>query len=235
MHILIAEDNPTTQKLLESLLIKMGHQVTIVSDGEAAWNQLQRDNVDTPRLALLDWMMPRMHGPDLCRRIRSATHLSIQPYLILVTSRDGRDDLIAGLKAGADDYLAKPFEHADLQARVRAGVRYIEAQERLREFSARLAEAQAELTRLRHLLPICAACLNIREEKTYWQAVHQLLSGLPAGKYTHGLCPACQVRLQPELERWAAAQAAEAAAAAAVADQAAAVRHPITPPPADSA
>lgn len=235
MHILIAEDNPTTQKLLESLLVKMGHRVTIVSDGEAAWNQLQRDNVDTPRLALLDWMMPRMHGPDLCRRIRSATHLAIQPYLILVTSRDGRDDLIAGLKAGADDYLAKPFDHADLQARVRAGVRLMEAQERLLETERRLEEAQGEIMRLRHLLPICAACLKVREEKTYWQTVHDYLSGLPTAKYTHGLCPACQVRLQPDLERWAASQAAEAAAAATAAQHAAAIRHPVTPPPAEGA
>lgn len=211
MHMLIAEDNPTTQKLLESLLIKMGHQVTVVSDGEAAWNQLQRNNADTPRLALLDWMMPRMHGPDLCRRIRSAHHLAVQPYLILVTSRDGRDDLAAGLRAGADDYLSKPFEHTDLQARVRAGVRVMEAQDQILELARRLEDADAEVAKLRQLLPVCAACQKIREDKDFWRSVQHHLGSIPGAKYTHGLCPTCQTQLQPELERRAAAAAAEAA------------------------
>jgi DNA-binding response OmpR family regulator len=211
MHMLIAEDNPTTQKLLESLLTKMGHQVTVVSDGEAAWNQLQRQSADTPRLALLDWMMPRMHGPDLCRRIRSAEHLIVQPYLILVTSRDGRDDLAAGLRAGADDYLAKPFEHTDLQARVRAGVRVMEAQEQILYLKSRLEELEKEVVKLRQLLPICASCQKIRENRDYWRSVQTHLGAIPGAKFTHGLCPDCQTALQPELERRAAAATAAAA------------------------
>ncbi|HMP03806.1 MAG TPA: response regulator [Gemmatales bacterium] len=211
MNILIAEDNPTTQRLLESLLVKMGHHVTVVSDGEAAWNNLQRNNSDTPRMALLDWMMPRMHGPDLCRRLRAATHIEIQPYLILVTSRDGRDDLAAGLRSGADDYVAKPFDHTDLQARVRCGVRVMELHERLLEADRYLADAQQQLETLRHLLPICASCQKIRDDKQYWLDVQQHLGSIPSAWATHGVCPECWVRVEPERQRLAAEAAALAA------------------------
>lgn len=190
MRILVAEDNATTQRLLEALLQRMGHIVTVANDGVAAWNMLEHQGPDTPRLAILDWEMPRMQGPDLCKRARSA-NLPVQPYLILVTSRDSRDDLLAGLKSGADDYLTKPFDHAELAARVQVGVRIVEMQEALLKKSGELEEAQRQLAEVRKLLPLCAGCKKLREERAYWNEVDLYLVRQTGKREGLWRCPAC--------------------------------------------
>ncbi len=190
MRIMVVEDNATTQKLLEALLVRMGHTVSVANDGLAAWNLLEHQAADTPRLAILDWEMPRMQGPDLCRRIRSAD-LKQQPYLILVTSRGGRDDLLAGLKAGADDYLTKPFDNAELQARVQAGIRIVEMQEDLLKKGKELEETKEKLAEARKLMPLCAGCKKLREDKSYWSEVEMYLVRQTGSRQGMGLCPAC--------------------------------------------
>lgn len=197
MRILIAEDNPTTMRLLESLLAKMGHIVSTVNDGLAAWHMLEHQSSDTPRIAILDWMMPRMQGPDLCRRAR-ATPFPIQPYIILVTSRDSREDLIAGLKSGADDYLAKPFDHAELQARVQNGVRIMELQEALLEKAKQLDEFQAQVELLQSMLPLCPQCKKIKDDKSYWLSVDTYMIKHGSKNWTQGRCGACAAKTAPE-------------------------------------
>ena len=107
MHILIAEDDATSRILLGKLLDKWGHTVTAVSDGEEARRRLQQK--DAPPLAILDWMMPRMNGVEVCREIR-AVETRNPTYLILLTGRDSSDDIVEGLEAGADDYVTKPVQ-----------------------------------------------------------------------------------------------------------------------------
>ena len=187
---MIAEDNATTMRLLESLLMKMGHIVTSVSDGLAAWHMLEHQSSDTPRIAILDWMMPRMQGPDLCRRVR-ATPFPIQPYIILVTSRDTREDLIIGLKSGADDYLAKPFDHAELQARVQNGVRIMEMQETLLERAKELEHINNQVELLQALLPLCPSCKKIKDDKSYWLSVDTYMIKHGAKHWKKGQCTAC--------------------------------------------
>jgi two-component system, cell cycle response regulator len=126
--VLIAEDDPIFRRVLQSWFKKWGYQVTAAGNGLEAWNALQIDGA--PQLAVLDWMMPEMDGLELCRRIRGQSDGPYR-YVLLLTAKDDRQDVVAGLDAGADDYLTKPFDADELRARVRAGKRILELQRAL--------------------------------------------------------------------------------------------------------
>jgi diguanylate cyclase (GGDEF)-like protein len=126
--ILIAEDDAVFRRILEAWLGKWGYAVTATSDGQQAWEVLQRE--DAPKLAILDWMMPGMYGTELCRKVR-ATGGTPYRYLLLLTAKTEKQDLIAGLEAGADDYLSKPFDSNELRARLRVGQRILDLQDQL--------------------------------------------------------------------------------------------------------
>ncbi len=127
MRILIADDSVVSRHLLEATLTRWGYEVVVASDGSEAWNIFQSEN--PPRLAILDWMMPGMTGPDVCRHVRAtAKDKDVYSYIILLSSKGEREDLIEGMEAGADDYLTKPFDQHELKVRLRPGVRIIELQ-----------------------------------------------------------------------------------------------------------
>ena len=134
MRILIADDDPTTLLLLESALKDWGYEVVSVRDGNAAWDILR--SVDSPPLALLDWMMPGLSGIELCRKVR---HESESPftYLVLLTGKTRTHDVVQGMESGADDYLSKPFEEQELKVRLRAGKRIVDLHEALRIHATR--------------------------------------------------------------------------------------------------
>ncbi|MSV29653.1 MAG: diguanylate cyclase [Bryobacterales bacterium] len=137
MRILIAEDDLVSRRLLQSTLQKWGYEVVVAHDGSEAWTILQTE--DAPRLAILDWMMPGLDGPEVCRRLRKVT-ASPYVYVILLTARTEKDDLIAGMDAGADDYVTKPFDHHELKVRLRAGQRMVELQAQLLATQAAISE-----------------------------------------------------------------------------------------------
>ncbi len=118
MRILIAEDEPVSRRRLETTLVNWGHNVVVCSDGSEAWQALQCE--DAPPLAILDWMMPGMDGPEICRRARESSNLG-ETYIILLTARRDREDIVQGLEAGANDYVIKPFDLQELRARWRGG------------------------------------------------------------------------------------------------------------------
>jgi two-component system cell cycle response regulator len=128
VKILIAEDDRVSRRVLEMFLLKWGYEVVLATDGIQAWEVLQSS--DAPRLALLDWMMPGKDGIQLCREIRKRDG---QPYVyvVLLTAKGQKQDLLEGLEAGADDYVVKPFDAAELRARLRAGERILELQSQL--------------------------------------------------------------------------------------------------------
>ncbi|MFA6470736.1 MAG: diguanylate cyclase [Candidatus Latescibacterota bacterium] len=128
MRILIAEDDLTSRTILKVVLKKHGHEVVETVNGLEAWNVMQQP--DAPQMAILDWMMPRLDGLEVCRRIRSLK-TDQPPYLIMLTSKGEKADIIAGFEAGADDYLAKPFDPGEFRARIGVGRRMIEIQKKL--------------------------------------------------------------------------------------------------------
>lgn len=130
MKILIAEDDFTSRTMLESILTKSGYTVMGTTNGIEAYEALQEKNA--PQMAVLDWEMPGMNGQTLCRKLRRL-NLNTPLYLILLTSRNHPEDLIQGLEAGADDYVAKPYNRAELQARINVGRRMIDFQNKMLE------------------------------------------------------------------------------------------------------
>ncbi|MCP4409215.1 MAG: SpoIIE family protein phosphatase [Gammaproteobacteria bacterium] len=136
MKLLIAEDDLTSRTILTAVTRKWGFDPVAVEDGEAAWQVMQGEQA--PRLLLIDWMMPKLDGLALCKRIRRQ-HSGDPPFIILLTARSETVDIVTGLEAGANEYIAKPFENAELQARLRVGQRILDLQDELRRANDILA------------------------------------------------------------------------------------------------
>ncbi len=188
MRILIADDDDVSRLELEALLVRHGHEVQAVSDGTEAWDALRGE--DPPRLAILDWLMDDMDGVDVCRRVRELPGLR-STYLILLTSRGDKEHILAGLEAGANDYVIKPFDRDELLARVRVGEQMVGLHT---ELSARVGELEVALTKvnqLQGLLPICSYCKCIRDDKNYWHQVEAYVKSHSEAKFSHGICPCC--------------------------------------------
>ena len=128
LRILVAEDNAVSRRVLESILLLYGMQVVTANDGAAAVRVLQED--DPPQLVILDWDMPLLGGLEICRWIRSVPALRYT-YVMLLTAKDSPDDLVTGLQAGANDYITKPYNRAELWARIQVGRRVLELQKEL--------------------------------------------------------------------------------------------------------
>ncbi len=125
MQILIVDDDPTSRTILQAVLEKWNFITRLAADGEEAWGIIQEEG--SPRLLLLDWMMPGIDGPTLCRRIRE--EMSRESfYILMLTARDSRKDLIMGLESGADDYIGKPWDNEELKARLNVGRRILKLQ-----------------------------------------------------------------------------------------------------------
>ena len=199
MKVLIAEDETVSRRLLEATLVRWGYEVVVASDGVEAWEALQGD--DGPSLAILDWMMPGMDGLEVCRRIRNRPS-STPPYLILLTAKGRREDIVTGLEAGANDYVTKPFNREELRARVQVGVRMVELQQSLADRVRALEEALARVKQLQGLLPICSYCKKIRDDQNYWQQVESYIAEHSQAQFSHSICPDCYEKLvKPELDQ----------------------------------
>ena len=198
MKILIAEDDPISSYVLETTLNKWGYEVVVTHDGEEALAGLLAE--DAPPLAILDWMMPNLDGLEVCRRLRErAEKQSI--YIILLTAKTEKKDVVAGLEMGADDYITKPFDRSELRARVRVGARMIELQQALAERVGELQEALANVKQLQGILPICSHCKKVRDDSNYWQQVESYVSSHTDAQFSHSICPDCFERYtKPQLE-----------------------------------
>ena len=197
MRVLVAEDDRVTGEILARTLARWGYEASVVRDGREAWEHLCGEVA--PTLAMLDWMMPHMDGPDICRRVRAELPLA-NMYLLLVTAREARGDIVAGLNAGADDYIVKPFDPEELHARVAVGIRVLTLQQKLAERVAELETALSSVKQLRGLLPICSYCKRIRGDDQYWQQVEGYISEHSDAQFSHGICPSCFATISAELD-----------------------------------
>jgi len=199
MKILVAEDDLMSQIMLKAMVAKAGYEPVITGDGLSAYEILVEP--DAPKLAVLDWMMPGMDGVEVCRKIRELK--SDEPaYIILLTSRDNKKDIIRGLKSGANDYVVKPYDVEELQVRIGVGRKVVELQSLLAGRIAELQDALAQIKTLRGLLPICMYCKKIRDDKQYWQQVEGFISEHSEAQFSHSICPDCYKKyVLPELDK----------------------------------
>ena len=195
MKVLIAEDDVTTRRLLEILLSKCGYETVVTGDGKEAWHAMQATN--PPQMAIFDWMMPEMSGVELCRKIRESITPSLV-YIILLTVKDCKEDIVSGLDAGANDYVIKPFEQEELRARLRVGERVVELQSALADRVKELQEALSHIKTLQGILPICMHCHKILDDRDVWQRLEKYIAKHSGVQFSHGLCPECRKKYYPD-------------------------------------
>lgn len=184
--IVVADDDPVSREVVARCLQAAGHGVAVASDGTQAWALIESLS---PPLAVLDWGMPGLTGLEVLRRAKSARPDAC-PYVLLLTANTEVRDRVHGLREGADDYLTKPCDPAELVARVHVGLRVMGLQ---RSLSARVEQLEAALSRihnLEQLLPICATCKRIKTGEG-WHEVEGFLSSSAGVRFSHGACPTC--------------------------------------------
>lgn len=198
MRILIAEDDCTSRTVLSEVLKKQGHEVVAAANGAEAWAVLQQP--DAPALAILDWMMPEMDGLEVVRRIR-ALQTDRPPYLIMLTAKGGKSDSDVGLRAGVNDYLAKPVDPGLLLACIEVGRRAVAMQGILTSKAEELYQVLEHVKTLRGIVPICANCNKIRDDQCYWNQEEFHARDHLEAEFYHGLCPECVKRLYADSEQ----------------------------------
>ena len=191
-RILVAEDHYVSRHLLERNLANWGFEVVTAEDGERAAEILSRENA--PSLAILDWMMPKMDGVEVCSRVRSRSNAPYI-YLVLLTAKSQKEEIAAGLEAGADDYVVKPFDADELRARLKVGQRVVELERTLARRVEDLQTALADVKKLKRLLPICMYCKSIRDDKDYWHQVEEYIHDETGTDFSHGICPTCMNKM----------------------------------------
>lgn len=186
MRILIAEDDEHSRRLLDLVLGKWGHEVSSAGDGAKAFEIFESRDVD---VVITDWMMPNVNGLELCMKIRADKRkLKHYVYIILLTSQSGRENLLKGMDAGADDYIIKPLDRVELKIRLNVAERII--------------NIQKQVVRLEGLLPICSYCKKIRQEKNLWEEVEKYIHEHSLAQFSHSICPGCyKTHVIPMLER----------------------------------
>jgi sigma-B regulation protein RsbU (phosphoserine phosphatase) len=188
MTVLVADDHEINRKLLRTLLSAEGYEVVEAANGTDALQYLQ--SVRHPVVGLIDWEMPQIEGTEVCRQTR-ALNPDMPVFLILVTVRDTKKDVVTGLEAGANDYITKPFDKTELLARVKIGSQMVELQQTLTERVNELKEALISVKQLSGLLPICSYCKKIRDDQNYWQQVESYVGRHSEAKFSHSICPTC--------------------------------------------
>ena len=182
--VLVVDDDPVSSAQFGALARAAGYNVSLAQNGREAWDLLQLARVP---IVISDWYMPEMDGVELCRRVRGRTR---EPYVyfILVTSRGGKQQYLAGMEAGADDFIAKPVDPDELRARLTV--------------AERILGLRRELQQLEVLLPICSYCKRIRNEREEWETLDKYLERRFDAQLSHGICPDCYTKyVQPQLDR----------------------------------
>jgi sigma-B regulation protein RsbU (phosphoserine phosphatase) len=189
VKILIAEDEFTTRMMVQVCLENWGYRVESVTNGEEAWAKLQKP--DAPHIAILDWEMPKLDGIEVCRRVKEM-EIENPTYIILLTSRDSKTDIVRGFDAGADDYMTKPFNDDELRARTRVAERLVRTQSSLSESVTELREALNQLEILERGVEVCGACRKIfNRYDGEWYSFEDILNNNTDPHFVINTCPEC--------------------------------------------
>jgi sigma-B regulation protein RsbU (phosphoserine phosphatase) len=194
--VLLADDDDTARRLLSHYLSSWGFTVREARDGNEAAEILAGD--DVPAIALMDWMMPGVEGIEVCKSLRQQVDRPYT-YVIFLTGKGNRDEVVAGLEAGADDYVTKPCDMIELRARLRVGQRIVTLERSHSQQVLHLQEALDQVRKLKELVPICAWCKRVRDDADYWHSIEEYLYLHTGADFTHGICPACLEGLRTDL------------------------------------
>ncbi len=195
MEILFAEDDLTLRRVLESALRKWGYEVISMCRGDEALAALKKDG--RPDIAILDWQMPGLSGVEICQELRRMDTRN-PVYVILLTAMGRKEDVVSGLQSGADDYVTKPFDTEELRARINVGRRVVELREILAVQVRELEAALAHVRILQGIIPICAHCHKIRDDRESWRGMEEYLEAHSDAQFSHGICPECLEKYYPE-------------------------------------
>jgi sigma-B regulation protein RsbU (phosphoserine phosphatase) len=183
MRVLVAEDDPVSRLVLETTLARLGHDPIPAENGSMAWVRFQMEHYP---VVVTDWQMPGLDGLEFCRKIRA----DLRPrytFVIILTAETSREGYLEGMRAGADDFLVKPLDAAQFEARLFV--------------AERILKLQGDLRTLEGLLPICSYCKRIREGKDYWQQVDAFVSRRTEARFSHSICPDCYDKhMVPQIE-----------------------------------
>lgn len=188
MKILIADDELTTRMLVQVSLENWGYRVESVVDGDEAWSILKQEGGFN--IVILDWEMPKLDGIDVCRRIKEMD-LDNPPYIILLTARDSKKDIVKGFDAGADDYMTKPFNDNELRARVRVAERLVRTQTSLADTVSELEEMLNLLETSQEGVEVCPSCCKIRCVDDQWLTLQESVDQHANLHLIHTNCPDC--------------------------------------------
>jgi phosphoserine phosphatase RsbU/P len=191
MRIVIADDDIVLRHALTVRVKEWGHEPVVCVDGGEARAVLL--GPAAPPIAILDWNMPCIDGLNICTELRRDPRTA-STYVIMLTGKNTKEDVLAGLDGGVDEYLVKPFDWRELRARVANGARVAGLQQALSARVAELQDALSNVRRLTGLLPMCAYCKRIRDDQDYWQKLEAYLSKHSDAQFTHGICPDCFAR-----------------------------------------
>ena len=183
MKILIADDDATSRMVLKVTLNKLGHDVVATSDGDQAWEALQKEHFP---VLISDWLMPGTDGLALCRMIRRM-HRDNYTYIILLTIMGGKANYLEAMGAGADDFVTKPFDKDHLAARLRVAERILGLRQHVRQ--------------LEGILHTCSYCNRINDDEGNWQPIESYVAQRSEAEFSHGFCPDCyEKHIKPDLE-----------------------------------
>jgi sigma-B regulation protein RsbU (phosphoserine phosphatase) len=195
-RVLLADDDDDTRRLLGQYLSRWGFTVLQARNGTQAAEILGAD--DAPAIALIDWMMPGMEGIEVCKLLRQQQGRPYT-YLIFLTGKSNKDEIAAGLEAGADDYVTKPCDMNELRARLRVAERIATLERDHARQVVTLLEAADQVRKLKELVPICAWCKRVRDDADYWHSIEEYLYLHTGSDFTHGICPSCLEGLRADL------------------------------------
>ena len=200
-RILIVDDVPANLKVLRETLEQAGYRILLAPNGEIALMIAKRQIID---LILLDVLMPDMDGYEPCRRLKQDETTRDTP-VIFVTAREATDDILTGFHVGGGDYITKPFQSEVVLARVETHLKLnrltrtlAQRNEMLEQRTQEIERALAQVKMLSGLIPICANCKQIRDDKGYWHQVEVYIRNHSEAEFSHGLCPPCNQKLFPE-------------------------------------
>jgi sigma-B regulation protein RsbU (phosphoserine phosphatase) len=185
LNILAVEDDILARKIICRSLRRLGHEVIEAADGEEAWTLLQAGDI---RVVVCDWMMPRLDGLELCRRIRAKIGAEYVYFILLTGNSASDDNQRAAAEAGVDDFLTKPLDPQEMWMRLRV--------------AERILRYATQVSQLETFLPICSYCKKIRDDKNYWQQIESYINKRTGTDFSHSVCPDCyQKVILPELEK----------------------------------